>query len=294
MDGIINILKPSGMTSADVVAWVRRTLHVKKVGHTGTLDPGVVGVLPVCLGQATRFAEFLTEQGKAYRAELTLGISTDTQDGYGQILTRQTPEVTVREFEGVLGRFQGVVRQTPPMYSAVRKDGKHLYEYARQGLEVERLQREVVIAGLKLERWIEGQFPQAVLDIQCSKGTYIRTLCHDIGQELGCGAHMSYLIRTRSGPFLLEDSWTLEEIEEQISVDKHEFLLPSTAGLELPIVRLPLERSAAFMQGLSTRERQVLGGEYVEGQTVQVWSDEKCLGVAIWRDHQLWPSKVLK
>jgi len=248
----------------------------------------------VCVGQATRLAEFLTDQGKAYRAEIMFGITTDTQDGSGQVLTKKPPDITRQDLQRVLPRFLGVIKQVPPMYSAVRKDGKHLYEYARQGIEVARIEREVTISRLTVEHWLDDEFPRAALEIECSKGTYIRTLCHDIGLELGCGAHMSSLVRVRSGPFTLEESWTLAEIEEQVGQGNYEFLLPLTAGLDLPLVQLSTDRVEAFRHGLATRQGQVSPGVWTEGQAVQVWSDEKCLGIATWRDEQLCPSKVFK
>jgi len=294
LEGIINVLKPPGMTSSDVVGWVRKRLHTKKVGHTGTLDPGVTGVLPICVGQATRLAEFLTAQGKAYRAEITFGVTTDTQDAFGQVTELKTPDINIRDLNKVIKSFEGAISQCPPMFSAVRKNGKHLYEYARQGIEVARSEREVIISKLTVERWIEGEYPRAILNIECSKGTYIRTLCHDIGRELGCGAHMSHLVRLRSGPFRLEDSWTLEAIEEEIGRESYSFLLPLTTGLDLPLVLLAPERVKAFRQGLSTSEQQVVASPGVEGQIVQVWSEEQCLGIARWRDGELLPSKVFK
>ncbi len=217
MEGIINVLKPPGMTSSDVVVWMRKVLKIKKIGHTGTLDPGVAGVLPLCVGKGTRLAEYITEQGKAYLAEVTFGTTTDTQDAFGKVTQVVSTDLRQSDLERILPSFTGKISQIPPMYSAVRKEGKHLYEYARQGIAIERTPREVSIYKLKLEKWYEEEFPRAILNIECSKGTYIRTLSHDLGQALGCGAHMSNLLRVRSGPFKIQESWPLEEIVKAAS-----------------------------------------------------------------------------
>lgn len=292
MEGIINVLKPPGMTSADVVTWLRRTLNLRKIGHTGTLDPEVAGVLPICLGRATRLAEYLTDQGKAYRAEVIFGLATDTQDLSGRVLSSQTPILTREQVVMMLPHFRGKINQIPPMYSAVRKNGKHLYEYAREGRTVEREPREVEIYRLDLVAWQEGSFPRALLDIECSKGTYVRTLCHDLGERLGSGGTMAYLLRTRSGPFTLEASWTLEEIAASWQEGGEGFLLPPATGLNLPRVDLPGARAAAFCHGLPSSQQQVDGGIFLDGQAVQVFEHEHFLGIGIWRDNWLYPHKV--
>lgn len=292
MDGIINVLKPPGMTSSDVVVWMRKILKTKKIGHTGTLDPGVAGVLPLCIGKGTRIAEYLTEQGKAYRAEVTFGITTDTQDSYGNVIRVSSPSCSQSDLERVLSSFIGTISQIPPMYSAVRKEGKHLYEYARQGIAIERTSREVAIYQLKLEEWFAEEFPRAVLDIECSKGTYIRTLCHDLGEALGFGAHMSYLLRVRSGPFKIQQSWTLEEIEESVRKSVYSFLLPLSEGIELPRVVLSAARAKAFKHGLPTR-RELINASF-EGHEphVQVIEDGELIGIGVWREQGLFPHKV--
>ncbi len=292
MDGVINVLKPSGMTSSDVVVWLRRILHTAKVGHVGTLDPGVVGVLPICVGKATRIAEYLTQQGKSYRAEITFGITTDTQDSYGKTLKNVQPHLNRDDLVKQLPRFEGLIQQLPPMYSAVRQKGKHLYEYARQGVDVERASRAVTISRIDLLNWLDAEYPQAVLDIECSKGTYIRTLCHDLGEALGCGAHMSYLLRLRSGPFGILESWTLEEIELSLEQGSNSFLIPVKNCLELPKVTLFPERAKAFRNGLPTRVEQVIGTPGAEGTLVQVLEGENLLGIGEWRENGLYPHKV--
>jgi len=292
LEGIINVLKPPGMTSSDVVVWMRRVLKIKKIGHTGTLDPGVAGVLPLCVGKGTRLAEYITEQGKAYRAEVTFGITTDSQDAFGTVIKTTSTELKQSDLERILPRFMGKLSQVPPMFSAVRIEGKHLYEYARQGIAVERKPREVTIYKITLEKWYDGEFPRAILDIECSKGTYIRTISHDLGQALGCGAHMSYLLRVRSGPFQLQESWTLEEIEEEVRDSSYPFLLPLTAGIDLPKVLLSAARANAFRHGLPTKRELV--NNPTEGNTsyVQVMENEELIGIGVWREESLFPHKV--
>jgi tRNA pseudouridine55 synthase len=213
MDGILNLLKPPGMTSHDVVNVVRRALGVKKVGHTGTLDPGVAGVLPICVGKATRLAEFVTGEDKAYRAEITFGIETDTQDSFGQITSRRDgSHLTKGDVAYALLKFQGTISQVPPMVSAIKVKGKRLYELAREGVEVERAPRPITIYRAQLLDFRPGAHPLAFVDVVCSKGTYIRTIAADLGAALGVGAHMSYLVRTRSGSFTLAEAATLEEL----------------------------------------------------------------------------------
>lgn len=213
MDGILNLLKPPGMTSHDVVSVVRRALGIRKVGHTGTLDPGVAGVLPICVGKATRLAEYITGEDKAYRAEITFGVTTDTQDSFGEV----TGETDASHLGGgdvayAITKFQGEIMQVPPMVSAVKVGGKRLYELAREGQEVEREARKVTIHKLQLLDFRPGPHPTAYVDVVCSKGTYIRTLAADLGEVLRVGAHMSYLVRTRSGPFTLAEAATLEDL----------------------------------------------------------------------------------
>lgn len=240
MDGILNLLKPPGMTSHDVVAVVRRTLSIKKVGHTGTLDPGVAGVLPICVGRATRLAEYIAGEDKAYRAEITFGVTTDTQDSFGTVTgERDASHLTRGDLAYALTRFQGEIAQQPPMYSAVKVQGKRLYELAREGQEVERTARPVTIHKLGLLDFRLGVHPVAFVDVVCSKGTYIRTLAADIGEALGVGAHMSYLVRTRSGRFRLEEAFTLEELAAGKAP-----LMPPAAALG-DIVRISVSGGAA-------------------------------------------------
>lgn len=210
MDGIINVYKEKGYTSHDVVARMRGILRMKKIGHTGTLDPEAEGVLPVCLGRATKVCDLLTDKTKTYRTVLLLGRETDTQDTTGTVLAERPVEVTGEQVEQAVLSFLGTYQQVPPMYSALKVNGKKLYELARAGREVERQPRPVEILSLRIEKM---ELPRVTMEVTCSKGTYIRTLCYDIGRKLGCGGCMESLVRTRVDRFRLEDSLRLDEIE---------------------------------------------------------------------------------
>ncbi len=210
-NGVIIIDKPQGWTSMDVCAKLRGIFHEKRVGHAGTLDPMATGVLPVFLGRATRAVEFAADGAKEYHAVLRLGTVTDTQDVTGTVLEKKPVTVTTTDIEAVLPRFRGDIEQIPPMYSAIKVDGKKLYDLARKGKEVERKPRPVTIHALELgEQLNETDFR---LRVECSKGTYIRTLCHDIGQALGCGATMAELRRTCVAGYTLEQAVTLEQVQ---------------------------------------------------------------------------------
>ena len=212
MDGILNINKPPGKTSYRVVAAVKRLSGERRVGHAGTLDPDATGVLPVCLGRGTRIVEFLIDTTKTYRAQIELGKATDTYDGSGRITRQGDPSgIDYAILEHALEAFRGTIRQTPPMYSAVKHKGHPLYELARAGIEVERKSRTVKVHRLELISW---EPPLATVEIECSKGTYIRSLAHDLGQSLGCGAHLKSLVRTRCGLFDIKDAVTIPQLEE--------------------------------------------------------------------------------
>ena len=209
INGVINVYKEKGFTSHDVVAKLRGIVHQKKIGHTGTLDPDAVGVLPVCLGKATRICEYLTNETKTYEAVLLLGKVTDTQDTSGTVLEEREVKCVREELENVLRSFEGAQMQIPPMYSALKVNGKKLYELAREGKEVERKARPVHFYEIRL---LSCEMPRATIRVTCSKGTYIRTLCHDIGQKLGCGGCMEHLTRTRVGIFDERKAHTLADI----------------------------------------------------------------------------------
>jgi len=212
MDGILNINKPAGKTSYGVIAMVRRLTGERHAGHAGTLDPEATGVLPVCLGKGTRVVEFMMEAHKVYRADIELGVSTDTYDGEGKVTARgDATLITGEMLETALEGFRGDIRQVPPMYSALKHQGQPLYELARAGTIIERESRPVTIYGLSLLDW---QSPLVTLEIECSKGTYIRSLAHDLGEKLGCGAYMKTLVRTGYGVFNIGNAVTLEQLAE--------------------------------------------------------------------------------
>jgi tRNA pseudouridine55 synthase len=208
--GILNVYKEKGFTSHDVVAKLRGILRQKKIGHTGTLDPDAEGVLPVCLGKATKVCDLLTEKDKMYEALLLLGVMTDTQDTSGQVLEeRDTSSLDLERVKEVISSYEGAYEQVPPMYSALKVNGKKLYELAREGKVVERKARPVTIHSIEI---LEIDLPRVRMKVHCSKGTYIRTLCHDIGQDLGVGGCMESLLRTQVSRFRLDESKTLDEI----------------------------------------------------------------------------------
>ncbi len=236
-NGIINVYKEAGYTSFDVVAKLRGILHFRKIGHTGTLDPEAVGVLPVCVGKATRVVDLLTDKDKVYRADLLLGTVTDTQDTTGEILSEKEVAVTEEEVLQVIAGFVGPQKQVPPMYSALKVDGKKLYELAREGVTVERKPRDITVFDITVE---EICLPHVIMTVHCSKGTYIRTLCNDIGEALGCGGCMAKLERTRVSQFTVEEAKTLSEIETMVKEGRmDEILLPiDRVFKDLPAIRL--------------------------------------------------------
>ena len=209
--GIINVYKEKGFTSFDVVAKLRGILRTKKIGHTGTLDPDAEGVLPVCIGRATKVCDILTDKDKVYEAMMLLGVETDTQDTSGAVLSEKPVEVSEEEVKKAILSFVGDYAQVPPMYSALKVNGKKLYELAREGKSVERKAGNVQIFSIEI---LEVNLPRVRMSVHCSKGTYIRTLCHDIGTMLGCGGCMEKLLRTKVGVFELKDTLKLSEIDE--------------------------------------------------------------------------------
>lgn len=263
MDGLINIYKEKGFTSHDVVAKMRGILRMKKIGHTGTLDPDATGVLPVCVGKGTRLCSLLENHDKTYRAVLLLGMETDTQDVTGQILAEKPVCVTEEQVLEVLPAFRGKIMQIPPMYSALKVNGKKLYEYAREGKVIEREARPVEIYELTVEKI---ELPRITMTVSCSKGTYIRTLCHDIGQALGCGGCMESLVRTRVGDFHLEQAITLKELEAK-----------RDAG-ELDSCLVTVEQIFSGLPAVTTRKQYdvlIHNGNRVSGNMLETVPQEK-------------------
>ena len=247
--GVLNINKPAGMTSHDVVEAVRKLLGFRRVGHTGTLDPQATGVLPVCVGRATKIAQYLTQADKEYVLTLRLGIATDTQDAAGRELSRvDDVQVSRAQMDAILPRFSGTIQQVPPLFSAKRVGGERLYHLARRGQVVERAPVTVTIHALEL---LEMKGPRVRLRAHCSKGTYARTLCDDIGRALGVGGHLQDLVRTRSGRFHLAEALTLDALAERVRAGRlDEVLIPLAEALgHLPAVRVAPEASRAVLHG---------------------------------------------
>jgi tRNA pseudouridine55 synthase len=246
LDGIFNIYKEKGFTSHDVVAIVRRTIHMKKVGHTGTLDPDAEGVLPVCVGKATKLSDVIMDGRKSYRAMLRLGMTTTTEDASGEVLETKEVDFNEDRIREVVASFIGRLEQVPPMYSAVKVNGKKLYELAREGKEIERKSRTIEVYDIRIRQFLPPD--RVEIDVDCSKGTYIRTLCSDIGKALGCGGHMAELLRTRTGAFSLENAIKLDELKALAEQEKVEtVLLTMEEALEdFPVVKVS-EKSQKFL-----------------------------------------------
>jgi tRNA pseudouridine55 synthase len=245
-NSLINVLKPPGMTSHDVVSFIRRTYHLKRVGHAGTLDPAAAGVLPVALGSATRLLEYMTDTDKSYRVELTIGYETDTGDDTGTIVNTVDCNMPDRiQVEKVLASFLGNIEQIPPMYSAIKVQGKKLYELARVGVTIERQSRRITIYDIAL---LDMDKTKILFDVTCSKGTYIRSLCTDIGLKINCPVVMSFLVRTRVGCFSVEEASSLEEIAES----PQDAALPLDYALQhMPKLILKPGNAQVFLYGQS-------------------------------------------
>ncbi|MBR4284120.1 MAG: tRNA pseudouridine(55) synthase TruB [Anaerotignum sp.] len=279
MDGIFNIYKEKGFTSHDVVAIVRRTIHMKKVGHTGTLDPDAEGVLPVCVGKATKLSDVIMDGRKSYRAMLRLGMTTTTEDASGEVLETKEVDFNEDRIREVVASFIGKLEQVPPMYSAVKVNGKKLYELAREGKEIERKSRTIEVYDIRIRQFLPPD--RVEIDVDCSKGTYIRTLCSDIGKALGCGGHMAELLRTRTGAFSLENAIKLDELQALAEQEKVEtVLLTMEEALEdFPVVKVS-EKSQKFLyNGGKIQERFLTEKPAVltEGEIVATYDYENNL-----------------
>jgi tRNA pseudouridine55 synthase len=247
MNGVLVVDKPKGITSFDVVREVRRAVAIKKVGHTGTLDPMATGVLPICLGDGTKIAQFIIEATKAYDATLKLGVTTDTLDAEGKVLeTRAVPPITRELLEATLAKFRGTLQQVPPMYSAIKIGGKRLYELARAGEEVERAPREVTVFELVLRDFSSDEVR---LSVRSSKGFFVRSLAADIGEALGCGAHLTALRRTQSGPFTLAQSMPLADVVAQGPAVASRLVGLSDALSDIPELKITAVEAARVKHG---------------------------------------------
>ena len=291
MNGIINLKKEAGMTSHDAVFKLRKILGTKKIGHGGTLDPDVVGVLPIAVGKATRMVEFMQDEGKVYEGEITLGYSTATEDASGEVVS-ETPVLNPldeKSVDDVIADLTGTITQVPPMYSAVKVNGRKLYEYARAGQEVERPERQVTIYSFERTSPIsyDDKLARFTFRVKCSKGTYIRTLSVDLGEKLGYAAHMSYLTRTSAAGLQLEDALTLEEIAQKVEAGQLDFLYPLEIGTG-NLVKVYLTPDQAT---------EVRFGRFIEleqsEKEVAAFEGNKLLAILEKRDHLYKPRKVL-
>ncbi len=279
MNGIVVIDKPKGVTSHDVVGMMRKRFGTRRVGHTGTLDPMATGVLPICIGNATRAADMLIESDKEYIAEFVLGKTTDTLDIEGQVLAESEVLVTEDEVRNAISKFVGKISQIPPMYSAIKKDGKKLYELAREGKEIEREARDITIYSIDVLR---VDLPLVEIGVKCSKGTYIRTLCDDIGKTLGCGATMTALRRVATAGFTIDNAYTIEDID--MAEDKGGLLLPTDKLFEsYKAINLNEKQTRSITNGV-----QMTWREGNEGERYRLYSHEgKFLCISQIRDMRL-------
>lgn len=254
MEGVINLYKEPGWTSGDAVNKLKGVLHERRIGHCGTLDPDAEGVLVICVGRATKLFDFLTDFPKTYIARIVFGKITDTQDASGTVLTESVPDFSINALDEVIGSFSGKIKQIPPMYSAIHKNGQRLYELARKGEKVEIEPRKVEV--YSISRISEFENNGCDISVTCSKGTYIRTICHDIGQKLNCGAYMQHLLRTSSAGRNVENSKKISEIEEMMRQNDASFLIETSAAIGfMPVCNIDRAAYKALYNGNSIDEK---------------------------------------
>jgi len=260
MNGILNIFKPKGISSYQTVKEVRDILNISKAGHTGTLDPSASGVLLICIGQATKIAEFLVGMKKHYQGEMILGISTDSQDSEGKIIQKKEVGTDINEnrIKDIFKKYEGTISQMPPMFSAAHYKGERLYRLARKGIEVKRNLKKIKIYRLNLINFYQDVNPIVKFEVICSKGTYIRTLCNDIGNELGCGAHLSNLVRKKVGNFSIEDSLNLEELKKEKALGKRYLISIDSALEELNKITVKSEATKTVLNGGVISSEQIV------------------------------------
>ena len=289
--GILNVNKPKGFTSHDVVSKLRKILNTKKIGHTGTLDPMATGVLPVCVGKATRVIQYL-DSSKIYKAFIQLGVETDTYDLDGKILRSAQVKLDLQKIKAELQAFKGETSQRPPIYSAIHYKGKRLYEYARANIEIEDIpERKITVNSIELVELIEenSDNPVIVVDIDCSGGTYIRSIAHDLGIKLGYGAALSGLIRTKSGKCIIDKSHTLEEIEQINKEGRiNEIFINPSDVINLKNINIEHEQLDKIVKG-----QFIQGIEGMEGEKVQLLYQNKLAAIAEIRDNLTYPLNVL-
>ena len=295
IDGVVLLDKPAGMSSQGAVTAVKRAFNADKAGHTGTLDPMATGLLPICLGEATKYSQDLLEADKTYVARVQFGARTDTGDAEGQVIETFTLPTFANESElkqvldALLPKFTGAISQVPPMYSALKRDGKPLYEYARAGVELERAPRDITIHRI---RWTDIQWPEATLEVSCSKGTYIRVLAEDLGAALACGAHLVGLRRTEVGHLSLEQSFTIESIQQGLK-DSASYILPVDALLQtLPHLTVDEQQAKRLEMG----QRVPLNLPSIEA-LVRIYrataAPHNFIGTADWRSGVLHPKRLI-
>jgi tRNA pseudouridine55 synthase len=295
IDGVVLLDKPAGMSSQGAVTAVKRAFNADKAGHTGTLDPMATGLLPICLGEATKYSQDLLEADKTYIAQVKFGARTDTGDAEGQIIEELPLPAFANDAEmkaalaALLPKFTGAISQVPPMYSALKRDGKPLYEYARAGVELERAPRDIVIHSI---RWTNINWPEATLEVSCSKGTYIRVLAEDIGNVLGCGAHLVGLRRTEVGHLTLEQSFTIESIQGGLQ-NTADYILPVDALLQtLPHLTVDEQQAKRLEMG----QRVPLNLPSIEA-LVRIYrataAPHNFIGTADWRSGVLHPKRLI-
>ena len=289
--GVLLLDKPLGWSSNDVLQKAKWLLRAEKAGHTGTLDPLASGVLPLCFGAATKFSQLQLDADKTYLATARLGLKTSTGDAEGEVIEERSVRVSADDVRNVAMRFTGPIRQIPPMHSALKKDGKALYEYARAGIEIEREARDVTIHELKIELDVSDGAQHAIqMMVRCSKGTYIRTLGEDIGEALGCGAHLRALRRIETGGFLAAQCVTLQALEAMTEEERLKCLLPVDSLLrEHTVLTLDAENAGRFLSGLRRR------GAWADGERVAVYAEDPraLLGTAHVRAGELIPGRLL-
>ena len=295
IDGVVLLDKPAGMSSQGAVTAVKRAFNAEKAGHTGTLDPMATGLLPICLGEATKYSQDLLEADKTYIARLKFGARTDTGDADGQVIETFTLPTFAntsdlkQALDAILPQFTGPISQVPPMYSALKRDGKPLYEYARAGVELERTPRDITIHQI---RWTDIQWPEATLEVSCSKGTYIRVLAEDLGSALACGAHLVGLRRTEVGHLSLEQSFTIESIQQGLR-DSSSYILPVDALLQtLPHLTVDEQQARRLEMG----QRVPLNLPSIEA-LVRIYrataAPHNFIGTADWRSGVLHPKRLI-
>lgn len=297
IEGVLPVLKPAGFTSHDVVAKLRKILKIKRIGHTGTLDPQVTGVLPLCIGKATRIVEYIQELPKEYEAELCIGYATDTEDFTGNVTDRvEHVSLTEEQIKSIILSFTGEIEQIPPMYSAVKFEGKRLYELAREGQEVTRQPRKVTIYNISIVHInLSEQYPKIKFRVTCSKGTYIRTLCVDIGRALGYPAVMSSLVRTSTGNITLDKCLTFDQIEAQFQEGT---LSPAIIPVDQAIAHMPAytihaTNVAKALNGRTLECSDLIPNDAHENQLIRIYSDDQnFIGVFMNENHRVTPIKI--